>query len=51
MPYKLFVIYLVTPSPYKSLGYNTKPSDGESLVLELRKMWSTPSLPELPGPL
>ena len=33
-------------------GYDTKQSDGEvPAVLELWGMWSTPSLPLLPGPL
>ena len=33
-------------------GYDIKQSDGEtSVVLELREMQSTPSLPSLPGPL
>ena len=33
-------------------GYDTKQSDGEiSIMLELRGMRSTPSLPSLPGPL
>ena len=30
-------------------GYDTKPSDGETSVLELWEMWSTPSVPLLPG--
>ena len=33
-------------------GYDTKQPDGEaSVMLELWGMWSTPSLPLLPGPL
>ena len=33
-------------------GYDTKQSDGEvPAVLELWGIWSTPSLPSLPGPL
>ena len=32
-------------------GFDSKPSDGEAAVLELWEMWSTPSLPLLPGPL
>ena len=33
-------------------GYDTKLSDGEvSVMLELWGMWSTSSLPSLPGPL
>ena len=36
----------------KCPGYDTKQSDGEvSVMLELWEMWSTPSLPLLPGPL
>ena len=38
--------------PYKKPGYDTKQSDGEvPVMLELRGMRSTPSLPSLPGPL
>ena len=38
--------------PYKCPGYDMKQSDGEALVImELWEMWSTPSLPLLPGPL
>ena len=33
------------------LRHDTKPSDDEASVLELWGMWSTPSLPLLPGPL
>ena len=32
-------------------GYDTKPSDGESLALEISGVWSTPSLTLLPDPL
>ena len=32
-------------------GYNTKQSDGEISVPELERMWSTTSLPLLPGRL
>ena len=40
------------PLPKECFGYDTKQSDGEVLVrLELWEMWSTPSLPLLPGPL
>ena len=36
----------------KCPGYDAKQSDGEvPAVLELWGMWSTPSLPLLPGPL
>ena len=36
----------------KCLGYDIKQSDGEvPVMLELWGMWSTPSLPSLPGPL
>ena len=38
--------------PNKCPGYDTKQSDGEApVMLELRRMWSTPSLPSLSGPL
>ena len=37
---------------HKCPGYDTKQSDGEiPVMLELWGMWSTPSLPLLPGPL
>ena len=40
------------PSPNECSGYDTKQSDGDILVmLELWGMWSTLSLPSLPGPL
>ena len=32
-------------------GYDTNPSDGEALVLEFLRMWSTPSFLLLPGSL
>ena len=36
---------------YECPGYGTKWSDGEApVILELWEMWSTPSLPCLPGP-
>ena len=41
------------PSPprHECPGYDTKQSDGEvPAMLELWGMWSTPSLPLLPGP-
>ena len=38
-----------SPLPNKCPGYNTKPSDGEPLVLELWGMWSTPLLSLLPS--
>ena len=42
----------VRPPPNECLRYNTKQSDGEvPVMLELRGMQSTPSLPLLPGPL
>ena len=40
-----------TPSPNECPGYDTKQSDGEALVLEFWGMWSSSSLPSLPGPL
>ena len=49
------VAYTDCPStaeyPPQCFGYNTKLSEGEAPVLELRGMWNTPSLPSLPGPL
>ena len=40
------------PPPNECPGYDTKHSDGEvPVILELWRMWSTPSLPLLPGPL
>ena len=40
------------PTPNECPGYDTKQSDGEvPVMLELWGMWSTPSLPLLPGPL
>ena len=33
------------------MEYDIKQSNGESLVPELWGMWSTPSLPLIPGPL
>ena len=42
----------VRPFPNKCPVYNTKLSDDEvSIMLKLWGMWSTPSLPSLPGPL
>ena len=41
-----------TPPPNECCGYDNKQSDGEAqLMLELWGMWSTLSLPSLPGPL
>ena len=41
-----------TPPPNVSPGHDTKQSDGEDpVMLELLGMWSTPSMPSLPGPL
>ena len=40
------------PPLHKCPGYDTKQSDSEaSVMLEVWRMWSTPSLPLLPGPL
>ena len=40
------------PAPNESPGYDTKQFDGEvPVMLELWGMWSTPSLPLLPGPV
>ena len=41
----------VRPYPNECPGYDTKLFEGEALILELWGMWSTPSLPSLPGPL
>ena len=39
------------PTTNEYPGYDTKQSDGEvPVMLELWGMWSTPSLPLLPGP-
>ena len=41
----------VRPPPNECPGYDTKQSDGEvPVILELWGMWSTPSVPLLPGP-
>ena len=37
--------------PYECPGYDIKQSDGEAPALEVWGMWSTLSLPLLPGPL
>ena len=39
----------VRPPPNECPGYDTKQSDSEAPVLELWRMWITPSLPLLPG--
>ena len=39
------------PNSKKYPGNDTEKSDGKSPALEIRGMWSTPSLPSLPGPL
>ena len=44
------VEYTDPPPPNECPGYDTKQSDGEvSAMLGLWGMWSTPSLPLLPG--
>ena len=41
-----------TPATNEYHEYDTKQSDGEApVMLELCRVWSTPSLPLLPGPL
>ena len=41
-----------SPSPKKRSRYNTKQSDGKtSVILEIWRMQSTPSLPSLPDQL
>ena len=37
-------------SPNEFPGYEIKQSDGKAPVLELREMWSTPSMSLTPGP-
>ena len=50
--YWLYLCRGVRPPPNDFPGYDTKQSDGEvPVMLELWRMWSTPSLPLLPGPL
>ena len=50
--HRLFLCRGVRPPANQCPGYDTKQSDGEvPAVLELWGMWSTPSLPSLPGPL
>ena len=39
------------PGTNECPGYDIKPSDSEAPASEIRGMWSTPSLPLLPGPL
>ena len=41
----------VRPYSNEFSGYDIKHSDGKAPALELSEMWSTPSLPLLPGPL
>ena len=41
----------VTLTSNKCPGYNIKPADGEAPALELWGIWSTRSLPLVPGPL
>ena len=42
----------VDPPLYPCPGYDTKQSDDEvPVMLGFSEMWSTPSLPSLPGPL
>ena len=49
---KSFVIFnYIISIPNKCPEYDTKQSDGEAPVLELWRMWSTPSLLLLLGPL
>ena len=48
--FHLGAVQLVGSVDYnKCSGYDTKLSDSENPVLELWEMWSTPSLPLLPG--
>ena len=39
------------PTTNACYGYDIKQFDGKAPALELRRMWSTSSLPLLPGPL
>ena len=52
--YRIHQLHLcrgVRPTPNEFTGYDTKQSDGEvPVMLKLWGMWSTPSLPLLPGP-
>ena len=50
---RLYLCTGVRPRPAshnECLGYDTKQSDEEASLLEIWWMWSTPSLPLLPGP-
>ena len=50
--HRLLLCRGVRPPPNGCPGYDSKQSDGEvPAVLELWRMWSTPLLPLLPGPL
>ena len=50
--YRLLLCRGIRPSPNKSLGYDTKQSNGEvPVMLGLWGMWSTRLLPSLPGHL
>ena len=40
-----------TSNPTSILGYDTKQSDDKLQILELKEMWTTPSLSLLPAPL
>ena len=48
--FELF-ISIFTQAPDECPGYDIKQSNGEAPALEIWGMWSTPSLPLLPGPL
>ena len=42
--YRRYLVLYRLP-PIKCPGYDIKPSDGKASVLELSRMWNTPSLP------
>ena len=50
--HRLLLYRGVRHTPNECPGYDTKQSDGKvPVMLELWGMWSTPSLPLIPGPL
>ena len=44
-------IEVIEPLLKEYSGHDLKPSDGETPVLEILAVWSTPSFPLIPGPL
>ena len=51
LPYQVGLCLQTGKTLNECPAYDTKASDGEALASELWGMWSTPSLPSLPGPL